>query len=207
MRIIRQHAAKRTQSRIAVLALTFLAIVPADGSAQTLVLEAAGGGGFVGIKVPNVISQPLFRIDTAGIVTQRTDSMRLVANSQFLWRPAVSTGIVARLVFADTVTAQSLGVGLGFHMVALPAGADASIRLAPALTVHVGSRHIQMFWGLVFTSNDKIRFPGGAGKDGDEIIAIGGTEPESFILKGFGSGPTGFLGLIIGGLPISEIGN
>ena len=64
-----------------------------------------------------------------------------------------------------------------------------------------------MFGGLVFTSNDKIRFPGGGGEDGDEIIAVAGTDPDSFILKGFGQGPTLFLGLIIGGLSITDIGN
>ena len=192
-----------------VVAIVLCAAADAAEAQVTFVMEAAGGGGFVGVKVPNVIPQPLFRVDTAGIVTQRTDSTRLVANSQFLWRPAVSTGIVGRLVFAekDSVTARSLGVGLGFHMVALPGGADASIKLAPALTIHIGSRHIQMFGGLVFTANDKIRFPGGGGKDGDEIITVAGTDHDSFILKGFGQGPSVFLGLIIGGLSITDIGN
>ncbi len=186
---------------------------PAEGTAQTtFVLEVAGAGGFVGTQVPEVIQKPLFRVDAMDVITLRTDSTRLIANSQFLWKPAVSTGIVGRWVFeeSDSVTPGSVGIGVGFHMVALPGGADASIRLAPALTLHFGSRHLQWFGGVVFTGSDEIRFPtrkkGKNSRNGDEIAVVAGTDPNSFVLEGIGYSPTLFLGITIGGISITEVG-
>jgi hypothetical protein len=196
-----------------VIALTWLPVFatlsPEPADAQRFVLEAAASGGFAGIEVPEVKVQPLFRIASDGTAIPRSDSLSLLANQEFVWRPAVSTGLVARyLLSGSNPDEETLGVGIGGHMVMFAAGADARIKLAPALTAHFGSLNMQVFIGYIFSASDEIRLPGidGAARDGDQIVVPVGTDPDQFVLGGVGNGPTIFVGLIIGGLSVTKLG-
>jgi len=86
------------------------------------------------------------------------DSVDVFARNHYIWRPALSTGIVFHLFSA----AQSqMGVGIGGHMVFVPDTTGKTTPF-PAVTLHVGTPKTEAFFGLILSSTDRVRLPNNA---------------------------------------------
>jgi hypothetical protein len=90
---------------------------------------------------------------------------------------------------------KKFGLGLGGQMVFTPQ-ADGT-RLLPAVTFHAGTRNTQLFFGFVFGSTDRVRFPGGA----TSVRVADGLAP-SFIEPHGRRAPSFFLGIVIEGAAV-----
>ena len=169
-------------------------------------ISASLGGGFAGIHTASVIVAPVF--DNTGKLDSTLADLR--ANSFTQWRPAVSTGLVARWRQRDDVRAYGPGkfpdtvpgpsVGFGVHMVFLSnSKGDASPW--PAATINVGNRLGEAFFGLIFSPTDEVRFPGGGNTF--RLHRTPGVADPDFVQQNVGYSRHVFAGFEIQGVRLS----
>jgi hypothetical protein len=193
-----------TRSRLAAALIAFaLPLLPVrTGAAQSRGLprvEVAAGGGFVGVRAADVSSRPALDCDAAGSCAPVDGFVDLVDNSRTVWRPALATGLVLRWSLEPNQQDEDkkFGVGLGGQMVFTPQG-DGT-RLQPALTLHAGTKDTQLFFGLLFGSTDKVKFPGGA----SSVRVADGLTPN-FIAPNARHHPDFFVGIVIDGAAVTK---
>ncbi len=189
---------------VAALALAVPLAVPCRAATQAKGLptvEVAAGGGFVGARIAEVVSRPAVDCDAAGVCTPAPGFVDLLDDSRTVWRPALATGLILRWSMEpnEEDKDKKFGLGIGGQMVFTPQG-DGT-RLLPAVTVHAGTRGTQLFFGLVFGSTDRVRFPGGA----SSVRVADGLIP-SFIQPHRRRDPNFFLGIVIEGAAVTGSG-
>ncbi len=192
----------RTGSRLILgfpaLALALAHPRPALPQARGLpTVEVAAGGGFVGARSAEVVSRPAVDCDAAGVCTPVPGFVDLLDDSRTVWRPALVTGLILRWSMEpnESDPDRKFGLGVGGQMVFTPQG-DGT-RLLPAVTLHAGTRNTQFFFGLVFGSTDRVRFPGGA----SSVRITDGLTP-GFIEPHGRRSPSYFLGIVIEGAAV-----
>jgi hypothetical protein len=172
--------------------------LPAGAQAKGLpTVEVAAGGGFVGARTAEVVSRPAVDCDAAGACTPVPGFADLIDNSRTVWRPALATGLILRWSMEpnEEDKDKKFGLGVGGQMVFTPQG-DGT-RLLPAVTFHAGTRNTQFFFGFVFGSTDRVRFPGEA----SSVRVADGVAP-SFIEPHGRRDPSFFLGIVIEGAAV-----
>jgi hypothetical protein len=165
-------------------------------------VEVAAGGGFVGVRVAEVASRPAVDCDAAGVCTPVDGFVDVQDNSRTVWRPALATGLVLRWSMEPNQKDENkkFGLGIGGQMVFTPQG-DGT-RLLPAVTLHAGTRNTQLFFGLLFGSTDRVRFPG----SGSGARVADGLTP-SFIEPNARHNPNFFVGVVIDGAAVTHKSN
>jgi len=169
-----------------------------------LQIRVAVGGGFVGTHIAEVIERPALDCSSTPCVPDPTSKL-LLANKRYVFKPAVSTGLIFFLPLRRTRAPDQptgVGVGIGAHIVAVPYGTEGETRAAPAVTLHFGTPSFHIFGGLVALPTDEVRFP----NDAKEIAVPQAVDNGSFITRGTGEGPTFFLGVVLGGASIVDLG-
>jgi hypothetical protein len=127
-------------------------------------VEPTGGAGFAGLRNYELLRTSAFSPPAACAAAttcapvQVIDSVDLIPNHHYEWRPALSTGVIFEKFKA---TGSQLGAGLGANIVLVP---DASGKTSPwpALTAHFGTRENGFFAGLILSPTDNVVLPGGA---------------------------------------------
>lgn len=190
------------RSRAAASVLVLALGPPCGAAAQNRGLprvEVAAGGGFVGIRIAEVASRPAVDCDAAGNCTTADGFVDLLDNSRTVWRPALATGLILRwsLEPRQQDEEKKFGVGIGGQMVFTPQG-DGT-RLLPAVTLHAGTQNTQLFFGLLFGSTDRVRFPGGA----SSVRVAEGLTP-SFVEPNGRHNPNFFVGVVIDGAAVTK---
>lgn len=182
------------------LILALFSLCPAVAQVRGLPrVEVAAGGGFVGIRVAEVVTRPAVDCDAAGNCTTVDGFVDVLDNSRRVWRPALATGLVLRWSLEPKQEDENkkFGVGIGGQMVFTPQ-ADGT-RLLPALTFHAGTQDTQLFVGMLFGSTDKVVFPGGASR----VRVAEGLTP-SFIQPNARHSPNFFVGVVIDGVAVKK---
>jgi hypothetical protein len=163
-------------------------------------VEVAAGGGFAGIREGEVQTAPT--LNCAGdpqVCTPDSETVTLVRNNKYTWRPSLSTGIIFRWYKStDAEIGDKIGLGIGGHFVFVPSGNDS--RAAPALTMHIGKQSTQLFFGMIFVPTDRVDLPG----ESDRVVVPAGTNPSDFVRSDGGSGPSFYAGVVIGGLAVTK---
>jgi hypothetical protein len=190
--------------RVAFVLVLLVPVGSTQASGQSwLRVEVAAGGGFAGTPGTTVVSRPAVDCDANNVCVAVPGQIDLFADSRRVWRPALATGVVVRVISkpklkepADT-TARRFGVGIGGQMVFTTQAQGT--RLLPALTLHLGNRTTQLFGGLLFGSFDKVVFPNGA-----ESIRVDSDDQPNFVKPDADSGPGVFLGVVIDGVAVTK---
>ena len=185
-------------SLIARLRLTLLAPLLAGCTIAHLgpiEVEPTGGAGFAGLRTYELLQQPAFSVPascTAGrcAPVPVLDSVDLIPNHHYAWRPALSTGVTFQHY---AKTGSHLGGGLGANIVLLP---DATGTAAPwpAITAHIGTHTNGFFFGLILSPTDAVVLPGGAAS-----IRVQRDRIPELVLKNRGHAGHLYLGIRIGG--------
>lgn len=125
----------------------------------TVDVEPTGGAGFAGIRTAVLLQEPALSVPTncVGHCSARviSDSVDLVANRHYEWRPALSTGVAFQ-----HYDSAGFGGGVGLNIVLVP-GASGQPAPWPAVTLHLGRRGIGFFAGFVIAPTDAINMPPG----------------------------------------------
>lgn len=122
-------------------------------------VEPTGGAGFAGIRTAVLLQEPALTIPQgctghcAGRVI--SDSVDLVANRHYEWRPALSTGVV--FAHYDSV---GFGAGIGLNVVLVPSSTGQPAPW-PSVTLHLGRHGIGFFAGAILMPTDAINMPPG----------------------------------------------
>lgn len=161
-------------------------------------LEVAAGGGFAAVRGTTVLTEPTLICNTAETpqCTVDPNTVTLVRNHSYNWKPALSTGLIFRWRLSDCGDEDCIGIGIGGHFVFVPHGD--STRPAPAITAHIGKAAMQLFAGVIFVPTDEAVFPNG----GDKMVVPASFNPSSLLQTDSGAGPSFFAGVVIGGVPI-----
>jgi hypothetical protein len=155
-----------------------------------------GGAGFAGLRNYELLQHPAFSrpatcaASTTCAMVPVPDSIDLMPNHHYDWRPALSTGVTFQ---AFAKTGAQLGGGLGANIVLLP---DALGKTAPwpAITGHFGTRDNGFFLGLVLSPTDGISMPGGA-----QSIRVQRDHIPDLLLKNSGRSGHFYIGIRLGG--------
>jgi hypothetical protein len=169
--------------------------------AQHLSIDAAAGGGFVGVDTAGVQTIPNTSCDTSNPPKCTADANTVIAikNTAYSWQPALAVGLVFRYIPNPGATSHDgVGIGVGGQFVFVPHGS--SSRAAPAITVHIGTASKQLFLGAVFMPSDTVDIPGG----GDRAVLSTGFQTSSLIRPDGGRGPTFFAGVVIDGKSLTS---
>ena len=125
---------------------------------DNLKVDGTAGAGYAAVYVGEQKEDPAF---TACNGCQNPpligDSIDVRAVNHYVWRPALSTGIVFH--FFGTTKSQ-MGVGLGAHMVFVP-DTNGKTSPFPALTLHLGTPKTEAFFGLILSPTDRTILPNG----------------------------------------------
>lgn len=193
-----------------LLLLASAAPARAQGFMDHVALDVAAGGGFVGLARNHPQTQPHFdcppQSSGDGPPVCTPVPTKVVVHSGFSrgWQPALATGLVFRYVFSpkqdesDNSKVDGIGVGVGGHFVFVPH--EGSTTAAPAVTIHVGNRNQQIFFGWAFVGVPTVDIPGG----GPSAI-VPSDFPLDSLRRGNGSrAPTFFAGIVIGGASVTQ---
>lgn len=155
-------------------------------------VEPTGGAGFAGIRTAVVLQEPALAV-TPGCTgrcsaTVIADSVDLVANRHYEWRPALSTGVAFQHYGAN-----GIGGGLGVNIVLVP-GASGATAPWPALTAHLGTRAFGFFAGLVIAPTDAVTMPPGV-----SVLRVHRDHIPDLLTEHSGRAGTLILGIRIGG--------
>jgi hypothetical protein len=152
-------------------------------------VDAFLGAGFAGVRVDDVVEQPVWLNVNGRPVRDSTLSL-YTRTTRWDWRPALSTGVLIGFWPEDGV-----GLGVGGH-VAFVDGDDNITRPYPAATVHIGKLGLQVYGGYIWTPSDPVVLPG----DAEAAYLPPGLTRETFLVRGGQSGLTGtlFFGVVVG---------
>lgn len=182
---------------VGLLLLATLASV----SCARLPIEVAptGGAGFAGLRTYELLQLPAFSIPASCTAArcapiQVLDSVDLVPNHHYAWRPALSTGVSFQH-YATTGT--KLGGGVGVNIVML-SDATGSTNPWPAATIHLGTHDAGFFFGLIISPTDGIYLPGGA-----STVRVHRDHVPDLVLKNTGRAGHLYLGIQLGGKSIT----
>src|SRR4051812_21416809 len=149
---------KPHQGTVLILVVGCLAGLSGCGPA----IQASAGAGFAGIDIAEALVRPaICRTPTTCKDTLLTDSVDLVRNTRYSWRPTVSTGITARWFPARL---DPLGFGIGTHVAFVPETSGKTSPF-PAVALTLGKRDgTEAMIGLILSPTDDVIFPDGSNK-------------------------------------------
>lgn len=139
-------------------ALTLVALSGLFGCSP--VIQAAAGAGFAGLDIAETLQKPaMCRTPASCGDTLLTDSLDLLRNTHYSWRPAISTGVTFKWFPAKI---DPLGVGIGGHIAFVPETSGGRTNPFPVVAVSVGNRdRTELMFGLILSPTDDVAFPNG----------------------------------------------
>jgi Big-like domain-containing protein len=164
-------------------------------------IEGTAGAGFAGIHVAEQLERPALNPcqgSSACVRTASDTSVLLQANVRYAWRPAISTGVATHVY---TNAESGAGIGLGVQVVFVPAS-DGTTSPFPATTLHVGTRQTEVFFGIVWSPTDEVRFPNG--QDTITVHRTASSPAPSFVLPNVHRARNLYMGIQINGFRQSQ---
>lgn len=189
----------------AFVAVAALSAACSIGHLGPIEVAPTGGAGFAGVRTYELLQQPAFSLPPActGPQTPQTvcspvqllDSVDLIPNHHYEWRPALSTGVSFQHY---AKTAPKLGGGVGLNVVML---SDVTGKTSPwpAATLHFGTHESGFFAGLIISPTDGIAHPGGV-----SVIRVQRDHIPNLILPNTGRAGHLYLGIRIGGKNVGD---
>ncbi len=155
---------------------------------------APTNGGLVGIRAAAPVVQKYFRSDSLGVERPVDGYSRVIRNTTFSWRPAISTGLLFR--FASPKDSLKCRWGVGAHFVVFEDGQET--RTAPAITLNFGTERKQVFAGLLFTATDDLEFPRDPAnpKHRRSEVVVPTEDADSFVAKRVSSRANFYAGVV-----------
>ena len=134
-----------------------------------LSIDGTAGAGFAGNFIAETVPHPAYsRCASKSATCADTllkDSVDLTELGRYVWRPAISTGIVAHVLLGpppttatDSATPNRYSLGLGAHIAFVPL-ASGSTTPFPTVTINAGRGSTEAFFGVVFAPTDAVTFP------------------------------------------------
>jgi hypothetical protein len=186
-----------------ILSSLYLSIAPAaELLAQDVRVEVAAGAGFAGLRLAEAIQQPALDCNGQNVCTPASGFTDLVRNIRYVWRPALSPGVIFRFLMLSEKkqgdkSDDDVMIGLGAHMVFVPI--DEGTRPLPSFTIHIGKKNTQVFGGVLLGSADDVVFPGNA-----KQIRVPSTNIPSLVRSNASEGPNFYFGIVIQGVSVTK---
>lgn len=176
--------------------LLVLAATPA-GAQMRVRVDGFAGAGFVGSRIAEILETDVYVEGEDGRFRRVPELVRYTKNWRYTWRPSLSTGIT----FGWFPDSAGIGYAAGAHAVFV-VGSDGVSEPYPAVTLHAGTADTQLYAGVVITSSDDVRLPGG----GDEVVLEREDREPNFLLRRYRKIPALFFGIVIKNISINRPG-
>jgi hypothetical protein len=153
--------------------------------------------GYTALHVAEAVQKDVLKQNADGTYSIDPTHIELIRNTRYMLTPSVSTGI---LFWHQRNDDSKCGWGIGCNVVTLSQGA--SIKVAPAITFHVGKFGQHVYTGFILLPEDQARFP-----DNKKTIIVDSGQVPNLITKQTGSGPQFYFGVsLLGAAVVSFAG-